>query len=40
MRRLEVHKDLGGDRTRTADPNWPKGHPISYGVTLNNESWG
>lgn len=28
-RRLGVHKELGEDRTRTADPHWPKGctHP-------------
>ena len=27
-RGLGVHKELGGDRTRTADLNWPKGYSI------------
>ena len=27
-RELEMHKKLGADRTRTADPNWPKGFPV------------
>lgn len=33
----EVDKELGEDRTRVADPDWPKGCPIRYGVML---SWG
>jgi len=37
---LEAHKELGKDRTRTTDPNWPEGHPIPYGARLSNESWG
>ncbi|KAK4824807.1 hypothetical protein QYF61_019475 [Mycteria americana] len=28
----EVHKKLGGGTARTADPNWPKGYSIPYGV--------
>jgi len=27
-RRLEVHKKLGGDTDRTADPNWPNEYSI------------
>ena len=26
-RRLGVHKELGGDRTRTSDPGWPREVP-------------
>ena len=25
-RRLEGHKNLGGDKARIANPNWPKGY--------------
>jgi len=35
-----VHKELAGDRTRTADPNWPKGHPAPYGIMLSNKTRG
>lgn len=31
-RRLGVHKDLGGDTTRTVDPNGPKGCPTPCGL--------
>ena len=27
-RRLEGHKELGGDTARTVDPKWPKGYSI------------
>jgi len=33
-----VHKELGGDRTRRADPKRPKVHSISYGTMLNNKT--
>jgi len=36
---LGVHKLLGGKRTRTADPDWPQGHPTLYGVTFSNQNW-
>lgn len=35
-----MHKMLGGDTTRIADPNWPKTYPILYEVMLSNKSWG
>lgn len=35
-----MHKEPGGDRTRTADPQGPKGCPIPEGVLLSNRSWG
>ena len=35
VRRLGVHKKLGGDTAGTADPNWPKGYSIPYDVMLN-----
>ena len=31
-RRLEGHKELGGDTAGTADPNCPKGYSIPYDV--------
>ncbi|KAK4832997.1 LOW QUALITY PROTEIN: hypothetical protein QYF61_027021 [Mycteria americana] len=31
----KVHKKLGGGTARTADPNWPKGYSIPYGITLS-----
>ena len=31
-RNLGVHRELGGDTARTADPNWPKGCPIACGA--------
>lgn len=37
--RLVVHKDLGGDGTRTADPEGPKGCPMLYGIMLSNKTW-
>jgi len=30
VRGLGEHKELGGDRTRTADLNWMKGYSIPY----------
>ncbi|KAK4806257.1 hypothetical protein QYF61_013401 [Mycteria americana] len=36
----EVPKKLGGDTARTADPNWPKGYSIPYGVMLSIETGG
>jgi len=38
---LGGHKNLGGDRTRTADLNWPKGYPIPHGTVWTNykTSW-
>lgn len=35
-----MSKKLGGDRSRTADPNWPKGYSTPYGVMLNNTTGG
>jgi len=29
-----MHKKLGGDAARTADPNWP-GYSIPYDIILN-----
>ncbi|KAK4829016.1 hypothetical protein QYF61_001791, partial [Mycteria americana] len=37
---LLVHKKLGGGTARTADPNWPKGYSIPYGVMLGIETGG
>lgn len=37
-----MHKKLGGDTARIADPNWPKGYSVPYDIMLNNktgESW-
>ena len=28
---------MGGGRTRIADPNWPEGYLIPYGVMQNNK---
>ena len=39
-RRPGVHRGLGGDTARTADPSWPKGHPMPYDAVLSNNSWG
>ncbi|KAK4829031.1 hypothetical protein QYF61_001806 [Mycteria americana] len=33
-----MHKELGGGTARTADPNWPKGYSIPYGVMLSIET--
>lgn len=33
-----VHQKLGGDRTKTGDPTWPKGYPIPYGIMLNHKT--
>lgn len=30
------HKELGGDRTRTADQKWPKGYSIPCETNLKN----
>lgn len=32
----EEHKELGGDGTRTAFTQWPKGYPITYDIMLSN----
>ncbi|KAK4818030.1 hypothetical protein QYF61_004154 [Mycteria americana] len=37
---FKVHKKLGGDTARTADPNCPKGYCIPYGVMLSIETGG
>jgi len=29
---------LRGDKTRMADPDWPKGCPLPYGVMLSSTS--
>ncbi|KAK4817679.1 hypothetical protein QYF61_024908 [Mycteria americana] len=36
----QVHKKLGGGTARTADPNWPKGYSIPYGIILSIETGG
>ncbi|KAK4827635.1 hypothetical protein QYF61_019845 [Mycteria americana] len=38
--KMEVQEKLGGDTARTADPNWPKGYSIPYGVMLSIETGG
>lgn len=38
--RLGVHKRLGGDATKTADPNWTKGYSIPYDIILNTKTGG
>ena len=30
-----MQEELGGDRSRTADPNWPKVYSVPYGVMLD-----
>ena len=30
----QVHKKLGGGTAGTADPSWPKGYSIPYGIML------
>lgn len=35
---LGVHKELAGDRNRTADPDLPKGYSIPCGVMQNNKT--
>jgi len=37
VRKQRGQKELGGGRTRTADPDRPKGHPVPCGVMLNNK---
>lgn len=37
---LMMSKKLREDTARRADPNWPKGYAVPYGVILNNKSWG
>lgn len=37
---LEVHRELGGKRTRTTDPSRPKGCPVLCGTVLNNATGG
>jgi len=35
-----VHKKLGGDTARTADPNCPKGYSIPYDIRLSSINLG
>lgn len=35
---LRLRKEMGGDRTRKADSNWPKGYVIPYVIMLNCNS--
>lgn len=37
-RRLGGHKEFGGDRARTADPNWPKGYSGPCDRMLKNKN--
>lgn len=39
VRRLEVHKKLGVDTARTADPDWPKRCSIPYNIKVSDKSW-
>jgi len=39
-RKLEMHKELGGDTARILDLSWPKRCPIPCGIMLNNENGG
>ena len=39
INRLEMREKLAGDTARTADPNFPKGYSISYGIMLSNKNW-
>lgn len=39
-RRLGVHKDMGGDTNRTADPNLPNGYPMPQDIVLSHNSSG
>jgi len=34
-----VYKELGGDVTRTAGPNWSKRYPIPHSIVFSNKSW-
>lgn len=36
VRGLEQYRELGGDRTRTADLYWPKGCSIPHNIIRNN----
>jgi len=38
INRLEMREKLAGDTARTADPNFPKGYSISYGIMLSNKN--
>lgn len=38
--RLQGAKDMGGERARTTDLDWPKGYPIPYDVMLSNKPAG
>lgn len=40
VRSQGVHKHLGGDRSRIADPSWPKACSTPYAITLSSESCG
>jgi len=42
LSRVEVHKELGGDTARTADPNDQRDNPIlqPYYVMLSNKAGG
>lgn len=35
-----VHKELGKDKTSTADTDWSKGCPVSCGIMLSSKSCG
>jgi len=35
-----MHKELGRDTARTADPDLPKGYSILYGIMVNIKKWG
>ena len=35
----EEPKEVGGDRIRTDDLNWPKGCSIPYDAMLDNKAW-
>lgn len=37
---LSMHKELGRDTARTADPDLPKGYSILYGIMVNIKNWG
>lgn len=36
--KLGVHRELRGNRARTADLSWPKGYRIQYDIILNNKT--
>lgn len=40
MEELGLQKELKGDRNRTDDLSWPKGHSILYDVMQSNKTGG